>query len=209
MVEEVPCWLLECFPETRSEDWILHGKGWVHATACLSDDAEDEEGVMLVEGVAIGPMTTVGEGIVLDSGVVIGSGVTIGSNVMVGEEATVGDGVTIGDRASIRPFVHLGAGVILEEGATVHGSLTAGSWPSSPLFIQGSRGPVWHSGPGEICVDRSSQTVAWWRVNGTAFLERSNYTFDQITEYQFYLWMIMRRDAVLFPDDVEAATPSK
>jgi hypothetical protein len=209
MIDVAPCWLLECFPETRSEDWIHHGKGWVHATASLRDEAEDEEEVMLVEGVAIGPMTTIGEGIVLDSGVVLGAGVTIGCNVMIGEEATVGNGVTIGDRASIRPFVHLGAGVSIADDVTVYGSLTAGSWPSSPLFIQGSRGPVWHSGPGEICVDRSSQTVAWWRVNGTDFLERSNYTFDQITEYQFYLWMIMRRDAVLFPEYAETAMPCK
>jgi hypothetical protein len=208
MVEEAPCWLLECFPETRPEHWILFGKGWVHATASLCNDAEDEEGVMLVEGVAIGPMTAVGEGIVLDSGVVIGSGVTIGSNVMIGEEATVGNGVTIGDRASIRPFVHLGAGVSIAGDVTVHGSLTAGTWPTSPLFIQGSRGPVWHSGPGEICVDRSSQSVAWWRINGTGYFERSNYTFDQISEYQFYLWMIMRRDSALFPEHVNAATPS-
>jgi len=208
MVDEAPCWLLECFPETRAEHWVLLGKGWVHETACFYDDAEDEEGVMLAEGVAIGPMASVGKGIVLDSGVVIGSDVTIGSSVMIGEEATVGNGVTIGNRASVRPFVHLGAEVSIAEDVTVYGSITAGTWLSSPLFIQGSRGPVWHSGPGEICLDRSSRTVAWWRVNGTDFLERSNYTLDQMTEYQFYLWMVMRRDATLFPQHLEASRSS-
>jgi hypothetical protein len=199
MVEEAPCWLLECFPGTRPFDWRLCGKGWVHASAILCAEAEDEDEVILMEGIAIGPRAAIGTRMVLDAGVVIGEGATIGNDVMIGEDATIGEHVTIGDRVTIGSFVELGSRVSIAEGATVHGSITAGVWPSSPLFIQGSKAPVWHSGPGEICVDRSSQSVAWWRINGTAFLEESNYTSHQITEYQFYLWMIMRRDADLFP----------
>jgi UDP-3-O-[3-hydroxymyristoyl] glucosamine N-acyltransferase len=105
-----------------------HPEPGIHPTAVLG------KGVVLGDGVAIGPYA------------VIGRGVRLGDGAAIGSHCTIGDGVQVGDRSRLYPGVTLYAGTTLGARVLVHAGARLGSDGFGYVQMNGAHVKIPHVG---------------------------------------------------------------
>jgi hypothetical protein len=81
------------------------------------------------------------------------------------------------------------------------GEFRGGVFHHSPLFIQGSRHYVSHSGKHELEIGCQRHLVSYWLENFSEIGIKHSYSAAQIEEYMHYINLVAARDAVLFPEE--------
>lgn len=175
------------------------GLGWIHVDSKVSTTAAVEgciqsgacvgDRAIIGQKSSVGPQVIIGERVVIESQVNLERGAVVGNWATLSKGAIIEERVKIGERANIGRGSHLKMGVVIGEGAYVDAGTV---WHESPLYIIGTKFPVFQPRPGFMQITCQSHSLYWWEIHGRKFAEQSGFTPGQILEYESYLELFKR-----------------
>ena len=157
---------------------------------------------------------TNGGGLVQDTARVYESAVVSGSAV-VSESAVVSGFAIVSEFARVSGFARVFGAAVVSGSARVYGSarvsgsavvsesarvsgsarVYGSAWPSSPLYIQGSRHPLYTPSHGRLRIGCEDHTIAEWVVGCEKIATANGYTESEIEEYAMYIAIAAVLDA--------------
>ena len=159
--------LQKIVPDATESTWHQHanGGGWVQNTALVANTAFVASTARIKDCARIGDYAEIRD------------------YAEIGDYAWIGHYVWIKDCARIGDYVSIG-----------HSAEIGGTWPDSPVYIQGSRHEIYQSSPdfSKIVLGNITKPLDWWVENIRRRAEEHNYTPEQVQKYEAYIDLFVK-----------------
>ena len=115
----------------------------------------------------------------------------------VSESARVSEFAVVSGSAVVSGFARVFGAAVVSGSAVVSGFVVVygSAWPSSPLYIQGSRHPLYTPSHGRLRIGCEDHTIAEWVVGCEKIATANGYTKSEIEEYAMYIAIAAVLDA--------------
>lgn len=189
----VPAAILERFVWTKAEEWRPCGKGWVHARAdvhgesyvgrdaVIAPGAAVGRGVWIGDRSTIGPRCTIGAGAVIEADVTVLSGARLHDSNYIRRGVTIGENATLGADCWVGREARIGRGVAIGPRARLLDDVVA---RSNPIYLIGSREPVYAAGPHHIGIGCTVLRPDQWEAQYRVIAAWEGYSLAEVEEYE-------------------------